>query len=886
MNLILIFSIFLNYSIVKGLIMIGVFRRKKRKNDILRPVIIHHFFHLFLLRIFILCLAFSLSGVSGSIFAEEAVVLHHISDESDCNSLPTDCSIDGTVAVLCYNKLIEIDVNGNVNKETFPGGGKLLYDSTGRLHLFINEGGNKILHYTRNESNEWTSESFPVSWGVIAIDDDDFFHIVRSHWHEPIKYATNRSGSWQTSTILPYSGDNYYIYGMDVEHQWKVHILYGDDEGHKYLTNSSGNWKSELVHTKLDLPDDNSFPTTPFYNYPDFAVFPDGSPLFLSRYSQLVSTCSTQYSQLRCLRRTETGSWSPEIIAHSSDNFYGSDGDNYTGFNPHIVTDDCGCAHAIFSDGYFRHDPHQEWQIGQIRYAVNGGGGWDVRTIFSQNPNLDPTRSGSGEEDEILSDIIGPIDFTVSPDGQDIHVFGMRIPSTSASFEADLMYINFRNPCAPPPPTPTETPVPQSSIQGTITDSLTGKPVSGATVQIDGGEYRVFTNAQGGFNLYASQGEHVLQSWGFAYEYDERNITVPSNSVLDVGEISLSKIKGAVVGKLVDGQSGDPVAEATVQLDGGATWRTYTDEQGEFLLINITPGNHTLQTWAYAYAFQEHTINVSDTGSTDLGEMALDIAPGTVIGQVMDECTSRPIMNAQVQYDGGGPGKETKTSITGRFILVNVPEGNHRLQTWGWAYSYASKEFTHYTSICTDTGQTKLNPIGGTVSGRLVDSDNGLPVYNGVAQLDGGSVPTWKSTTALNGDFILYDVSEGQRQFQAWGYAYRFHEETINTYTGQSYLLGDVQMTSTPNTFSGRVLDAQTRLPIEDAEVVLSGNGVNITASSFPDGRFVLLDVPAGAWDITVDADEHILTYFRAIHPGNDKNIEIGDVLLQGTIVN
>ncbi|OQB21753.1 MAG: hypothetical protein BWY12_01132 [candidate division BRC1 bacterium ADurb.Bin183] len=429
--------------------------------------------------------------------------------------------------------------------------------------------------------------------------------------------------------------------------------------------------------------------------------------------------------------------------------------------------------------------------------------------------------------------------------------------------------------------TPTRTPAPIPRITGFIFDAESAKPVNGAAVQIDNGALQSFSNAKGQYFIYdVPAGAHKLQMWGFAYEFKEKNIIVPANGVLDMGNETLAKIGGTVVGRLVDSATNEPLPEAVAQIDGGNQWRTLTDEQGYFMMIFVTPGAHVLQAWGNAYTFQEFSIFVNANAHTDVGTKLLSIIPDAARGQVVDKKTGRPLMNAHVQYNGGGAMLETQTNRSGRFVLVNVPEGNHELQTWGWAYSFSQQPFYHSSGTATDLGKVFIEPIGGTVNGRLLDAINGLPIYNAVIQLDGGNYAPWKTTSLQNGDFIVYDVTGGTHQFQTWGYAYRFMQQKIETIANQNKKMGDIQLTPDPNTFNGRVLDAQTRLPIPNAEIICTGAGKNIAAKSFPDGRFVLLNVPKGVFDITINAGEKNLFYFRAAHPGLNLNVELGDVLM------
>lgn len=399
-------------------------------------------------------------------------------------------------------------------------------------------------------------------------------------------------------------------------------------------------------------------------------------------------------------------------------------------------------------------------------------------------------------------------------------------------------------------------------------------------MQIDEGTIQSFSNAKGEFYIYdVLPGWHKLQIWDLAYEFTEQVIEVPSSETFDIGTIFISKIAGTVVGRVLDSATSEPLALAWVQLDNNDHWRTITDEEGNFMLIMVAAGQHKLQISCYAYGFQDEIITVDSSGPTDLGDKVCVIIPNTVRGQVVDKITGRPILGAHVQYDGGGEGKETTTTITGHFILTNVPDGDHLLQTWGWAYTFDQRLFTQMNRT-TNLGQVSIEPIGDSVNGRVIDAVNGLPIYNAIVQLDSENYVPWSTYSQPNGDFIVYDVNEKTHQFQTWGYAYRFIEFGIDCISGNNKHLGDISLMPDPNTFNGRVLDAQTRQPIGGATVILTGNGQYQKFISFPDGRFVLIKIPQGIYDITVEGDENPLIHFKAMHPGNNIAVDVGDVLL------
>lgn len=429
-----------------------------------------------------------------------------------------------------------------------------------------------------------------------------------------------------------------------------------------------------------------------------------------------------------------------------------------------------------------------------------------------------------------------------------------------------------------------------SGIKGVINDAHSGLPVRGATVQIDGGALRVFTNTKGEFIINGvPKGAHKLQLWGFGYEFKEFDLTI-EDKIIDSGVIKLAKNRDCVIGRIIDKDTKEPLVGAIVQLDreldkpwpfDETFWRTMTDEEGHFMLTLVTPGQHILQAWGNAYKFQEHVVNVAPDQFTDLGDLEFVSISHVVRGQILDARSGRPIFKARVQYDNGVSQYYAYTNIAGRFVLSVISSGNYELQVWGWAYSLSRKPFYLSSGQAVDVGKIYIEPIGGTVSGRLVDAVNGLPIYNGAVQLDGGAYPPNKTASALNGDFIMYDVSSGAHQLQTWGYAYRFLEQGITSTAGESKYLGDIALQPDPYTFNGRIIDFATMQPIEGAKIILTGEGQEITTYSYPDGRFVLLNVPQGNYDITAEWKDYDLLYMKAFHPGENKNVELGDIILE-----
>ncbi len=82
---------------------------------------------------------------------------------------------------------------------------------------------------------------------------------------------------------------------------------------------------------------------------------------------------------------------------------------------------------------------------------------------------------------------------------------------------------------------------------------------------------------------------------------------------------------GTVVGAVTAGDTGQPLASATVQV-GGTGLGALTNAQGRFTVRNVPPGSYTLQVTSIGYADSEVDVTVL-AGETAVANVALDLDP-------------------------------------------------------------------------------------------------------------------------------------------------------------------------------------------------------------------------------------------------------------------
>ena len=178
-------------------------------------------------------------------------------------------------------------------------------------------------------------------------------------------------------------------------------------------------------------------------------------------------------------------------------------------------------------------------------------------------------------------------------------------------------------------------------VSGLVSDALTGTPVAGVTASFDGQE--TTTDAEGRFQLSRlprSGAQITLSGDGFV----ERTIALDPTSD---DEASLQIYPNGLHGQVRDAGNGDPVAGATVTLNG-ATSASAAD--GFYYFPTDTgPGEIAVQAAGYLPA----TVSVSDD-SAMAGEQAVDVSldPTVLTGKIIDGKTGAPVADVSLQAGG------------------------------------------------------------------------------------------------------------------------------------------------------------------------------------------------------------------------------------------
>lgn len=262
-------------------------------------------------------------------------------------------------------------------------GSSIAIDSNNKAHVSYYDITNKAIKYATNVSGAWVSTTIATnvdgggspSQSVIKIDSNYKVHIIYyDYYNGGIKYSTNISGAWTTSTIA--AGSNF---SMVIDANNKLHVSHSGGvmsaTGLYYTTNASGAW----VSSAIDNPPQNSVYST--------AIAIDKNNKLHILYYLMDWNISGGKASLKYANNS-SGSWSLTLVDSVSS--------SYNGLG--IAVDSNVKIHATYGEY------PTSWNL---KYITNVTGSWVSTTIGSKNDNWSFTSVVVDTNDKIHACAIG-----------------------------------------------------------------------------------------------------------------------------------------------------------------------------------------------------------------------------------------------------------------------------------------------------------------------------------------------------------------------------------------------------------------------------------------------------------------------------------------------
>ncbi|MBS1907707.1 MAG: carboxypeptidase regulatory-like domain-containing protein [Actinobacteria bacterium] len=306
------------------------------------------------------------------------------------------------------------------------------------------------------------------------------------------------------------------------------------------------------------------------------------------------------------------------------------------------------------------------------------------------------------------------------------------------------------------------------TISGTVTDTTAGTPSDGTVVRLIGSDGTVLgeatTSADGPYAF-----PDVLATGGYRVE-----ITPPAGKISDqparavdvtdgdgTADFTVRDIVPVPVSGAVRDQHGNPIAGATVTLDGGRTVVTAAD--GTYLLDDVAVGQHTVTITApdgYTVVSSPEPFTVPAGVETPITgqDFVLQALP-TLSGTVTAVGTG--VGGVVVTASGPGGTVQAVTAADGTYAFPRLPAGEYTVSVeapQGYVVSGAASRSE--TVAADDVTQVDFALARlGSVSGAVTD-DGGSPIANARVTVNGSDGPR-VVTTGDDGGYALGDLPAG-----------------------------------------------------------------------------------------------------------------------------
>jgi hypothetical protein len=323
-----------------------------------------------------------------------------------------------------------------------------------------------------------------------------------------------------------------------------------------------------------------------------------------------------------------------------------------------------------------------------------------------------------------------------------------------------------------------------------------------------------------------------------------------------------------------------------------------TGPDGRYSLLGVAPGTYRVVTQDDGQGYIQELYDdkfewdeadlVSVEGSESVVGIDFALSRGaTISGRVTDVATGLPLAGLEIgaeNVDQSYVRSYDRTGADGRYLLRGISPGRYRIQANGNEEGYVRELYDNELSwreadLVRVVGTEAVGGIdfelgrGGTISGRLIDADTGLPVRDAQveARPNNSSGADAYTNSDADGSYTLRGLAPGfyfvRVRAQDKDYVERYYDGKLRendaaliTINGTQSVEGIDFSLKKGASISGRVVDASTGLPIADMSVnagPMAGDDLAWTDTD-RDGRYILRGIPDGLIEVEVGGQGYL----------------------------
>jgi len=385
------------------------------------------------------------------------------------------------------------------------------------------------------------------------------------------------------------------------------------------------------------------------------------------------------------------------------------------------------------------------------------------------------------------------------------------------------------------------------TVEGTVKDSITMHPISGANVQIFKGQTLVgssVTDSSGNYQVGGlAPGSYTVNFSAQNYQTKILGASVTSNSKTEL-DANLDPNPGCLQGLITDSVTSNPLVGATVSIYQSNTFveQVFTDASGNYTFSKLQPGTYLIVASAVDYQLTLGAGLVTSNSKTTV-DLALTPTPGDLNGNITDSLTSTPIIGAEVQiFNGTVLVGSALTDNLGNYTIGNLPPGQYTVTAT--ANNYQGKSVgAIISSGASTTVDFSLDPNPGQIEGMITDSTDGKPIAGAFVLVYMGNTVVGRAVTDATGNYQIQNLAPGQ--YTVIASAANYHTKFVGVSVSSSATASaDLKLDPDPGSISGSVTDAFS-LPLSGVVIELR-KGPLLIASTItdPNGNYTFTNLP------------------------------------------
>jgi len=339
---------------------------------------------------------------------------------------------------------------------------------------------------------------------------------------------------------------------------------------------------------------------------------------------------------------------------------------------------------------------------------------------------------------------------------------------------------------------------------------------------------------------------------------------------------------GRISGKVVAEDTGLPIAGIQIYaspISAGSSQVARTDASGNYTLTGLQPGSYTVQAYSnnsYAGEYYNNVYSSSEAATVNVesgkktGNIDFSLASfGSISGKVVADDTGLPIAGIDIYiYAGNIPARSSGHTITdaaGNYTIAGQLPGSYIVNAGGnseYAREYYNNtyNYTNAAEVTITSGKTTAGinfglALAGSISGKVIATDTGLPISGVYVDACSASYAVCSiARVGSDGNYTIVGLLPGPYDVRANG---------NNLYAGQSYIkqvtvLGGKKTTgidfslTQAGRISGKVIADDTGLPIANVYVYAYANLTSLLNDAYTDsfGKYTLTGLPAGSYNV------------------------------------